>query len=81
MANYNNPASKPMFAAYVAVRNALKNGEDYSKPLDVVWLCRKHYKEVHMLTGSRRESAAQDGATQPQQAIDGGTRDEQVREK
>jgi hypothetical protein len=44
-------------------------------------MSRIHYKEVHMLTGSRRESAAQDGATQPQQAIDGGTRDEQVREK
>lgn len=28
--------------------------DDYSKPLDVMWLCQKHHLEVHMLAEKRR---------------------------
>jgi hypothetical protein len=30
---------------------------DYSRPLDVVWLCKKHHTEVHLMANEYQEAA------------------------
>lgn len=42
--------SKPSKCSYCCKENKLINGHhyDYSKPLDVVWLCPKCHKDVHL---------------------------------
>ena len=31
--------------------------EDYSKPLEVTWLCRRHHREAHSLTSREKGGA------------------------
>jgi len=35
--------------------------ENYSKPLDVIWLCRKHHKELHLKSVSHETEGGQNG--------------------
>ena len=33
--------------------NVVAHHEDYSRPLDVLWYCRRHHSRLHDITGSR----------------------------
>ena len=38
------------------VADSQAHHEDYSKPLDIMWLCCKHHNEIHVNSGSLRKS-------------------------
>jgi hypothetical protein len=46
MAQYHHPKRKPC-AVEGCKRKAERHHPDYSKPKEIVWLCRKHHKELH----------------------------------
>lgn len=52
---------KHYFSECCSVEGCLNEGErhhdDYNKPVDIVWLCRKHHRELHL--NKQKESSSE----------------------